>query len=96
MPQDKHLNLNDVRIRDTSYIGQRIQYIRKVILKLSQKEFSEILNTSQANISHLENKSRFSDVTINAYIYFVNSGINLEWIIMPDNSNISIYKQEFL
>jgi DNA-binding transcriptional regulator YiaG len=81
---------------DISYIGQRIKYIRKNILSLSQVEFRVILNTTQANISYLENESRQSELTIKAYIYFVSKGINLEWIIIPDNSNISIYKDDIL
>ncbi len=85
---------NDLKHLNTLYIGKRIQHIRKFVLKMSQLEFSEALNTSQANISHLESESRFSETTLKAYIYFIKVGINIEWILMPDNSNISLKKEE--
>ncbi len=85
-------NLDNLTPDQNNEILDRIIYLRKVKLKLSQEAFADELNTTQAYISFIESRKRPLQTSLLLQISYTFN-INLDWLFFGTGGNENIFAE---
>lgn len=91
-PERKTNADNKKELNPYLYIGERIEYLRK-FLGITRKEMAALLKITNVQYGLLESKVSSTIPRFNAILQFfaVKHNINPTWIILEDNSKISLH-----
>ena len=85
--------IDDLSPEEISQITERIAYLRSTILQMTQSQFADNVNMSQAYLSLLENGKK--ELTMSAIRQISSSlRVNLDWLIYGIGDDDNVFQSE--